>query len=115
MGILTEHYAGAFPAWLAPVQAMVLPVASDQVEYAESVLQKLREAGIRADMDRREEKIGYKIRDAELQKVPYMLVVGARESESGQVSVRAHSRGNLGARPLDEFLVEIIDETRVRH
>jgi len=115
MGILTEHYAGAFPAWLAPVQAMVLPVASDHLAYAESVVQRLREAGIRVDIDRRDEKIGYKIREAELQKVPYMLVVGARESESGQVSVRAHSRGDLGARPLDEFLAEIVDETRVRH
>jgi len=115
MGILTEHYAGAFPAWLAPVQAIVLPVAADHVEYAESVARRLLEAGIRSDIDRREEKIGYKIRDAELQKIPYMLVVGARESESGEVSVRARSRGNLGARPLDGFLTEIIDETRVRH
>ena len=115
MGILTEHYAGAFPTWLAPVQAIVMPVAADQLEYAESVAGKLREAGIRVDIDRREEKIGYKIREAELQKVPYMLVVGARESESGQVSVRAHSRGDLGAKPMDEFLAEIVDEAGVRH
>jgi threonyl-tRNA synthetase len=113
MGILTEHYAGAFPTWLAPVQCVVLPVSTDVVGYAGEVAAKLEAEGIQVEVDDREEKIGYKIREAEVSKVPYMLVVGSREAESGQVSVRAHARGDLGARPLDEFVREIVDESRV--
>ncbi len=110
MGILTEHYAGAFPLWLAPVQCRVLPVIADALEYAREVEARLAGAGIRVDIDARDEKIGYKIREAELQKVPYMLVVGGREAESGAVAVRAHSKGDLGSRQLDDFIKEVVDE-----
>ena len=115
MGILTEHYTGAFPLWLAPVQCIVLPVTDQVRDYAQTVRERLNEAGIRADIDLRDEKIGYKIREAELQKIPFMLVVGAREADEGKVAVRARSRGDLGQRPLDEFLAEIIDETGGAH
>jgi threonyl-tRNA synthetase len=115
MGILTEHYAGAFPVWLAPVQVAVLPVSSDQADYAAQVASELSGAGVRCEVDSREEKIGYKIREAEVQKVPYMLVVGAREAEAGNVSVRAHTRGDLGQKPLDEFIAEVVDEARSKH
>jgi len=110
MGILTEHYAGAFPMWLAPVQCVVLPVNSECLPYAREVEEKLSQAGIRAKTDKRDEKIGYKIREAEMEKVPYMLVVGAREAEQGAVSVRAHTRGDLGSRALADFLQEVVDE-----
>jgi threonyl-tRNA synthetase len=111
MGILTEHYEGAFPTWLAPVQCAVLSVSTDTAPYAREVAEKLEAAGLRATVDVREEKIGYKIREAEIQKTPYMLVVGAREAENGQVSVRAHKKGDLGSKPLNDFIAEIIDET----
>jgi threonyl-tRNA synthetase len=110
MGILTEHYAGAFPTWLAPVQCAVLPVTNEAQPFAEEVLAVLRAQGIRAEMDAREEKIGYRIREAEVQKVPYMAVVGAREAEGRLVAVRAHGKGDLGARPLDGFVTELVDE-----
>lgn len=110
MGILTEHYAGAFPLWLAPVQCRVLPVTGDAGDYAREVETRLFGAGIRVDIDARDEKIGYKIREAELQKVPYMLVVGGREAEAGAVAVRAHSKGDLGTRKLDDFIKEVVDE-----
>jgi threonyl-tRNA synthetase len=113
MGIITEHYGGAFPTWLAPVQVAVLPVSQDVMDYARSVTRSLEEAGIRVELDGREEKIGYKIREAEVSKVPYMLVLGAREAESGAVSVRAHSQGDLGTRPLAEFVKDVIDESAV--
>jgi len=113
MGILTEHYAGAFPTWLAPVQCSVLPVSQDVVDYARTVGERLHAAGIRYEVDEREEKIGYKIREAEVAKVPYMLVVGRREADSGQVAVRAHSRGDLGTAALDDFLREIVDEAAI--
>jgi threonyl-tRNA synthetase len=114
MGILTEHYAGAFPAWLAPVQCVVLPITADAAPYAESVLAALRAAGIRAEMDARDEKIGYRIRDAEVQKVPYMAVIGKREAEAGVVAVRGHGRGDLGQKPLATFVAEIVDEATAR-
>ncbi len=113
VGILTEHYAGAFPLWLSPVQCQVLPVTSGDVPYANQVLGRLLERNVRARLDARDEKIGYRIREAELQKIPYMLVVGARESASGEVSVRARSKGDLGGRKLDDFVREIVDEARV--
>jgi threonyl-tRNA synthetase len=111
MGIITEHYGGAFPVWLAPVQCTVLPVSQDVTEYAETVVATLQEAGLRVELDAREEKIGYRIREAEVAKVPYMLVVGSREADSGEVSVRAHARGDLGRRPLEEFVREVVDES----
>jgi threonyl-tRNA synthetase len=114
MGILTEHYAGAFPLWLAPVQCVVLPVTGEANAYARDVQEKLFQAGIRAEVDDRDEKIGYKVREAELQKVPYMLVVGAREAQDGSVAVRAHTRGDLGSRALDEFVQDLVDEASGR-
>jgi len=103
-GILVEHFAGNFPSWLAPVQAKVLPVSDKVMDYAESVHRSLVEAGLRAELDRRPEKVGAKIRDAELEKVPYMLVVGPREAEAGTVSLRVHHQGDQGAIPIGAFL-----------
>ncbi len=114
IAILIEHYAGAFPLWLAPVQAVILPIADRHLDYAERVLTRLTEAGLRAELDRRQEKIGYKIREAQLQKVPYMLVVGDRETAEGTVAVRSRSGGDLGARPLEEFVKAANDEVASR-
>ena len=102
-GILIEHYAGRFPDWLAPVQAILLPVSDDQNEYAGEVAGQLRERGVRASVDERSESVGRKIRDAELGRYPFMLVVGEREQEAGQVSVRSHEKGEQGAMGLDDF------------
>ncbi|BCW97230.1 MAG: threonine--tRNA ligase [Armatimonadota bacterium] len=104
MGVLIEHYAGAFPLWLAPVQAIVLPIADRHAPYAEQVREELEKAGFRVKVDMRNEKTGYKIREAQLQKIPYMLIVGDREVESGCVSVRSRDEGDLGSRPLAEFV-----------
>jgi len=104
IAILIEHYAGAFPLWLAPVQAIVLPIADRHVAYAAGVRQQLVEAGFRVQVDERQEKIGYKIREAQLQKIPYMLVVGDREVTEGAVAVRSRSGGDLGSQPLDAFI-----------
>jgi threonyl-tRNA synthetase len=106
VGGLIEHYAGAFPLWLAPVQVVVLPIADRHLEYAERTAEALEEGGLRAEVDRRSQKIGAKIRDAQLQKVPFMLVVGDREAESGEVSVRHRSAGDLGSQPLPEFIAQ---------
>jgi threonyl-tRNA synthetase len=103
-GILLEHYAGAYPLWLAPVQAVVMAITDRQIAYAREVTAKLSEAGIRVHLDDRSEKVNLKIRDAQMQKVPYMLVVGEREAASGQVSVRHRKKGDLGAQPLDDFV-----------
>ena len=102
-GVLIEHYAGAFPLWLAPVQVAVLPITDRINEYAETVAQELRAAGLRVEVNVRSDKIGAKIRDAQMQKVPFMLVLGDREMEQGQVAVRERSKGDIGAMPLDEF------------
>jgi threonyl-tRNA synthetase len=109
-GILIEHYAGRFPVWLAPVQAIVLPVADRHVEYAGQAAAQLREAGVRVAVDERSESVGRKIRDAELGRYPYMLVVGDREQEAGAVAVRAHDEGELGAMPLAEFAARVQGE-----
>jgi threonyl-tRNA synthetase len=106
-GILIEHYAGRFPVWLAPVQAIVLPVADRHNEYAGEVASALREAGVRVAVDERSESVGKKIRDAELGRDPYMLVIGDRELEAGAVSVRSHSEGELGAMPQAEFAARV--------
>jgi threonyl-tRNA synthetase len=106
-GILLEHYAGAFPVWLAPVQAAVLPITDRQLEYANQVCAKLRDAGLRATVDDRKEKVNLKIREAQLQKIPYMLVVGDREAQAGAVSVRNRKHGDQGVRSVDQFLVDI--------
>jgi threonyl-tRNA synthetase len=109
-GVLIEHYAGAFPMWLAPVQAQVLPVSEKSSEYAKQVTQRLRGAGFRAHLDDRNEKLQAKIRDAQLQKIPYMLIVGGKEAEAGTVAVRHRSKGDLGPRPLDQFLADLRSE-----
>jgi threonyl-tRNA synthetase len=106
-GILIEHYAGAFPVWLAPVQAIVLPITGRQTEYARSVRMQLDAAGIRATVDERNEKVNFKIREAQLQKIPYMLVVGDREQANSQVAVRNRKHGDQGAKPLEECIAEI--------
>jgi threonyl-tRNA synthetase len=106
-GILIEHYAGAFPVWLAPVQAAVLPITDRQTEYARGVQRQLEAAGIRATVDERSEKVNLKIREAQMQKIPFMLVVGDREQQNGQVAVRNRKHGDLGAKPLAEFMAEI--------
>jgi threonyl-tRNA synthetase len=106
-GILIEHYAGAFPVWLAPVQVVVMPITDRQQDYAKTVHAKLEAAGLRVHLDDRKEKVNLKIRDAQMQKVPYMLVVGDREAESGAVSVRHRKHGDLGAKPLDQFMEEV--------
>jgi threonyl-tRNA synthetase len=104
IAILIEHYAGAFPLWLAPVQAIVVPIADRHVDYARTVQNRLAAAGVRVELDERQEKIGYKIREAQLQKIPYMLVTGDREVAEGTVSVRTRSGGDQGARRIDEFV-----------
>ena len=104
---LIELYAGAFPVWLAPVQAVVLPITERQNDYAKQVLERLLDAGVRAELDDRNEKLQAKIRDAQLQKVPYMLVIGGKEAEAGTVSVRHRSKGDLGPRPLEQFSADL--------
>ncbi len=106
-GILLEHYAGAFPVWLAPIQAAVLPITDRQTDYARQVTARLKDAGIRVHLDDRNEKVNLKIREAQLQKVPYMLVVGEREAQSGCVAVRNRKHGDQGAKPLDQFIADI--------
>jgi threonyl-tRNA synthetase len=116
LGILIEHYGGAFPVWLAPVQAMLIPITDRHVEYARKVEAQLRDAGLRTEVDARSERMQAKIRDAQLQKVPYMLVIGDREAEAGTVAVRLRTEENLGARPVEEFIAlaqEAIAEKRV--
>jgi threonyl-tRNA synthetase len=110
IAILIEHYAGAFPLWLAPVQGVVLPISDRHLAYGASVRDQTRAAGLRVQLDERQEKIGYKIREAQLQKVPYMLVVGDREAAEGQVSVRARTAGDLGASSVDDFISKARDE-----
>ena len=109
-GVLIEHYAGNFPLWLAPEQVRVLPITDAQNEYGREVAAALTERNIRAELDDRSEKIGAKIRDAELMKVPYMFIIGAREAESGAVSVRRHGEGDLGSRSLPEAVDALADE-----
>ncbi len=112
IGILTEHFAGDFPIWLAPEQARVLSVSRDQHDYAREVAARLRAQGLRVGEDVREEKIGFKIREAEVLRVPWMLVVGGREAESGQVAVRVRHKGDLGAKGVDEVAQELLDAVR---
>ena len=107
IGILIEHYAGKFPVWLSPVQVKILPITEKQQAYAEELYKKMKEAGIRAELDSRNEKIGYKIREAQMEKVPYMLVVGEKEAADGSVSVRRRDKGDTGAVPADEFIAQV--------
>ena len=110
IGILTEHYAGAFPTWLSPVQVKILPIADAHKEYAEKVLEELDNNGIRAEIDERQEKIGYKIREAQLQKIPYMLIIGDKEVEANAVGVRSRSDGDIGVMGLNDFILKIKKE-----
>ena len=114
IGILTEHYAGEFPVWLAPVQAVVVPIADRHLEYAREVVETLRAAGARVEVDERAESTSRKIRDAELRKVPYMLVVGDREADARAVSLREHRGGDRGAVGLDELEERLASETAER-
>ena len=112
IAILIEHFAGAFPLWLSPVQAIVLPIADRHQDYAREVLETAKKAGLRAELDDRQEKVNYKIREAQLQKIPYMLVVGDREAAERAVAVRSRAKGDLGARPLDQFVTDALAEAR---
>jgi threonyl-tRNA synthetase len=114
IALLIEHFAGAWPLWLAPVQAVVLPIADRHLAYAGAVRDQLEAEGLRVDLDERQEKIGYKIREAQLQKVPYMLVTGDREAAEGAVSVRSRSAGDLGPRPVQEFAAAALEEIRTK-
>jgi threonyl-tRNA synthetase len=114
VGVLIEHFGGAFPVWLSPVQAVVLPISDRHIDYARQVHAKLRAADIRADLDVRNEKINAKIREAQLQKVPYMLVVGDREAENTTVSVRHRKHADMGAKPVDEFIALITKQIAER-
>ena len=110
IGVITEHFGGAFPTWLSPVQVKVIPISEKHSEYAAKVLAELDAAGIRAEVDTRNEKMGYKIREAQLQKIPYMLVVGDKEAESGTVSLRSRRAGDEGALALADFIANIKEE-----
>jgi len=112
IGIITEHFAGAFPVWLAPVQVKVLPISDNQKEYANKVVEQLRENGLRVELDDRQEKIGYKIREAQLSKVPYMLILGEKEVEVNAVGVRARKEGDIGAMPINDFISKINEEIK---
>jgi threonyl-tRNA synthetase len=114
IGVLTEHFAGAFPSWLAPVQVRVLPVSAKHSTYAAEVFRRLAAAGVRAELDDRSEKLGYRVREAQVQKVPYALVVGERESREGTVSVRRRGGEDVGAMALARFLAEVTVEIRTR-
>ncbi|NLL99099.1 MAG: threonine--tRNA ligase [Tepidanaerobacter sp.] len=111
IGILIEHYGGAFPMWLAPVQARILPISEKHLEYARKVKQQLEEAGIRVELDERNEKIGYKIREAQMQKTPYMLIVGDKEAEENTVSVRVREKGDTGQQSIESFIEEVKELT----
>ena len=114
IGVITEHFAGAFPVWLAPVQVKVMNITSRSEEFSKAVAKKLDEAGIRQETDLRNEKIGYKIREAQSQKIPYMLIIGDKEAEAGTVSVRTRSGGDMGSMPLDEFIARVTEQTKSR-
>ncbi len=114
MAMLIEHYAGAFPVWLAPVQAMIIPIADRHLEYANQVLEALKAAGVRAEVDARGERMNAKVRDAQMQKIPYMLVVGDKEAAANAVAVRLRSNENLGPVPLPAFIERVTDRIKTR-
>lgn len=114
IGVITEHFAGAFPTWLAPVQVSVMPITDRSKEYAQDIFEKLIDAGIRVETDFRNEKIGYKIREAQLQKIPYMLVIGDKEAEAGTVSVRTRAGGDEGVMSVEEFMAKLNGEIASR-
>jgi threonyl-tRNA synthetase len=110
IGMLIEHYAGEFPVWLAPIQVAVLPITDDVLRYAESVLDGLKEKNVRVELDDRNEKVNYKIREWETKKVPYMLVIGKKEEAGKAVSVRRHKQGDLGVMRAEDFVMRVLDE-----
>ena len=110
IGGLIEFYGGAFPLWLAPVQVVIMPITDSERDYGELILKRLFEEGIRVELDDRNEKIGHKIREAELQKVPYMLILGKRETQGGTVAVRQRRKGDLGQLVLDSFCGRLKEE-----
>ncbi len=112
IAILTEHFAGAFPIWLAPVQVKIMPISDRQNDYVAEVTRKLEELDIRVEVDIRNEKIGYKIREAQMQKIPYMLVVGDKEIENNTVAVRDRKEGDRGSMKLEEFIANIQKEIK---
>ena len=114
IGVITEHFAGAFPTWLAPVQVKVLPLTDRTAQVCDNIASELDELGLRVEVDHRNEKLGYKIREAQLQRIPYMLVVGDRDVENGVVSVRSRKGGDLGAMTLDAFKEKILEEVKTR-
>lgn len=114
IGFLLEHFAGKFPTWLAPLQVKILPISDKFMDYANTILQKLKNADIRAEIDDRNEKVGKKIRDTELAKVPYMLVIGEKEMNEGKASIRRQGKGDLGAKDLDIFIEELATEIKER-
>jgi threonyl-tRNA synthetase len=114
IGFLLEHYAGKFPAWIAPLQVKILPISDKFIDYANTILQTLKKADIRVEIDDRNEKIGKKIRDTELLKVPYMLVIGEKEMNEGKVAIRRQGIGDLGVKPLEEFVAELSLEIKER-
>jgi threonyl-tRNA synthetase len=114
IGILLEHLAGELPVWLAPVQAIVLPISDRHIEYAEEVSKRLMASNIRREVDRRPESVGRKIRDAETRKIPYMLIVGDREEQSDEVSVRAHGSGEAGSELVSTFVERVVNESKTR-
>ena len=115
VGVLIEHYAGVFPIWFAPVQARILNITDDQADYSEQVYSQLRKAGVRVEKDLRNEKLNYKIRDAQMEKIPYMLIVGDKEKADGTVTVRLRDGKNLQPMSIEDFAAKIIDETAQGH
>ena len=114
IGILTEHFAGAYPTWLAPVQVKLLPIADRHLGYLEKVKEVLESKGIRCEIDDRSEKIGFKIRSAQLEKIPYMLLAGDKDIENGTISVRSRKNGDEGATTTDEFIARILEEIETK-
>jgi len=110
LALLIEKYAGALPTWMAPVQIRFLPIGDDQIAYCDAIVDKLTALGVRAEVDRRNETIGYKIREAQLQKLPYMAIVGDKELQSNTISVRSRKKGELGALNVDEFIASLVME-----
>ena len=108
IGILTEHFAGAFPTWLAPVQARIITVNEAYVKYGQELLKRFKDEGIRIELDDRNEKLGYKIREAQMQKIPYMFVIGQKEQDANQVNIRSYSEGNEGAVDIDIALRKLL-------
>ena len=112
IGILIEHYAGAFPVWLSPVQVKILPISEKQHNYAKKLEKEMKEKGLRVELDDRSEKIGYKIREAQLEKVPYMVIVGQKEEEENMLSVRSRKDGDIGSMQTNKFIEKILEEDK---